>query len=248
MVVVGGRPHRDPARARARPARDARPAPAGAGAGGRPGGRPAAVSGDIRAAPRAALRERRAVRPWTRRAPRPYGRAPAMAEPLRITEDDRHREAERAPAPPSRRRIPCWPSRPRRATRRWRAPCCSATPPWPRRRRRSILPGLNTPLDPGIMAGLDKRQKEVQGIVRAWIVDHDGRGPGPRGLRRLAARGDRPGAHERQGGDRARAGDGRQDRPVGHAADDDRRRIGSSSATRSSRPSCATRWGSCRRS
>jgi hypothetical protein len=35
-----------------------------------------------------------------------------------------------------------------------------------------VLPGLNTPLDPSIMAGLDKRQKEVQAIVRAWIVEH----------------------------------------------------------------------------
>ena len=35
-----------------------------------------------------------------------------------------------------------------------------------------VVPGLNTPLDPSIMAGLDKRQKEVQARVRAWMVEH----------------------------------------------------------------------------
>jgi hypothetical protein len=34
----------------------------------------------------------------------------------------------------------------------------------------SVLPGLNSPVDPSIMAGLDKRQAELQGTVRAWIV------------------------------------------------------------------------------
>lgn len=37
-----------------------------------------------------------------------------------------------------------------------------------------VLPGLNTPLDPSIMAGLDKRQKEVEARVRAWTVEHRG--------------------------------------------------------------------------
>jgi hypothetical protein len=36
----------------------------------------------------------------------------------------------------------------------------------------TVLPGLNTQLDPSIMAGLDKRQKEVQARVRAWMVEH----------------------------------------------------------------------------
>jgi len=36
----------------------------------------------------------------------------------------------------------------------------------------SVLPGLNTPLDPSIMAGLDKRQREIQARVRAWMVEH----------------------------------------------------------------------------
>jgi hypothetical protein len=35
-----------------------------------------------------------------------------------------------------------------------------------------VLPGLNTPLDPSIMAGLDKRQKEVEATVRTWLVQH----------------------------------------------------------------------------
>jgi hypothetical protein len=35
-----------------------------------------------------------------------------------------------------------------------------------------VLPGLNTPLDPSIMAGLDKRQKEIEASVRAWLVAH----------------------------------------------------------------------------
>ena len=38
--------------------------------------------------------------------------------------------------------------------------------------RRPVVPGLNTQLDPSIMAGLDKRQKEVQARVRAWMVQH----------------------------------------------------------------------------
>jgi hypothetical protein len=33
----------------------------------------------------------------------------------------------------------------------------------------TLLPGINTPLDPSIMAGLDKRQKEVEAKVRAWL-------------------------------------------------------------------------------
>jgi hypothetical protein len=37
-----------------------------------------------------------------------------------------------------------------------------------------MLPGLNTPLDPSIMAGLDKRQKEVEKIVRGWLEEHRG--------------------------------------------------------------------------
>jgi hypothetical protein len=36
----------------------------------------------------------------------------------------------------------------------------------------TIVPGLNTPLDPSIMAGLDKRQKEVQAKVRAWLAQN----------------------------------------------------------------------------
>jgi len=35
-----------------------------------------------------------------------------------------------------------------------------------------VVPGLNTQLDPSIMAGLDKRQKEVEARVRAWMVQH----------------------------------------------------------------------------
>jgi hypothetical protein len=35
-----------------------------------------------------------------------------------------------------------------------------------------VLPGINGPLDPSIMAGLDKRQKEVEGRIRAWMVEH----------------------------------------------------------------------------
>lgn len=35
-----------------------------------------------------------------------------------------------------------------------------------------VLPGLNTPLDPSIMAGLDKRQQEVKARVRAWMIEH----------------------------------------------------------------------------
>jgi hypothetical protein len=38
-----------------------------------------------------------------------------------------------------------------------------------------ILPGLNTPLDPSVMAGLDKRQKEVEGKVRAWLAENQAR-------------------------------------------------------------------------
>jgi hypothetical protein len=36
----------------------------------------------------------------------------------------------------------------------------------------TVLPGLNTQLDPAIMAGLDKRQKEVQAKVRAWLTQN----------------------------------------------------------------------------
>jgi len=36
----------------------------------------------------------------------------------------------------------------------------------------SVVPGLNTPLDPSIMAGLDKRQREVEARVRAWLAEH----------------------------------------------------------------------------
>ena len=36
----------------------------------------------------------------------------------------------------------------------------------------SVLPGLNTPLDPSIMAGLDKRQREVEAKIRAWVGEH----------------------------------------------------------------------------
>ena len=36
----------------------------------------------------------------------------------------------------------------------------------------TIVPGLNTPLDPSVMAGLDKRQKEVEGKVRAWLAEN----------------------------------------------------------------------------
>jgi hypothetical protein len=36
----------------------------------------------------------------------------------------------------------------------------------------SVLPGLNTPLDPGIMAGLDKRQREVEAKIRGWVGEH----------------------------------------------------------------------------
>lgn len=35
-----------------------------------------------------------------------------------------------------------------------------------------VVPGLNTQLDPSIMAGLDKRKKEVEASVRAWMVQH----------------------------------------------------------------------------
>jgi hypothetical protein len=35
-----------------------------------------------------------------------------------------------------------------------------------------VVPGLNTPLDPSIMAGLEKRQQEIQARVRAWMVAH----------------------------------------------------------------------------
>src|SRR3954468_6291645 len=36
----------------------------------------------------------------------------------------------------------------------------------------SVLPGLNTPLDLSIMAGLDKRQREVETQIRAWVAAH----------------------------------------------------------------------------
>src|SRR5215210_438839 len=36
----------------------------------------------------------------------------------------------------------------------------------------SVLPGLNTPLDPSIMAGLDKRQRELEATIRAWVAAH----------------------------------------------------------------------------
>jgi hypothetical protein len=36
----------------------------------------------------------------------------------------------------------------------------------------AVLPGINTPLDPSIMAGVDKRMKEVEAKVRAWLVAH----------------------------------------------------------------------------
>jgi hypothetical protein len=36
----------------------------------------------------------------------------------------------------------------------------------------SVLPGLNTPLDPSIMAGLDKRQREIEAKVRTWVGEH----------------------------------------------------------------------------
>src|SRR4051794_20197653 len=36
----------------------------------------------------------------------------------------------------------------------------------------TVLPGLNTPLDPSIMAGLDKRQREVEAKIRAWVGEH----------------------------------------------------------------------------
>lgn len=34
-----------------------------------------------------------------------------------------------------------------------------------------VLPGLNTPLDPSIMSGLDKRQREIEGKIRAWVAE-----------------------------------------------------------------------------
>src|SRR4051794_33061533 len=36
----------------------------------------------------------------------------------------------------------------------------------------TVLPGLNTPLDPSIMAGLDKRQREIEAKIRAWVGEH----------------------------------------------------------------------------
>jgi hypothetical protein len=36
----------------------------------------------------------------------------------------------------------------------------------------AIVPGLNTPLDPSFMAGLDKRQKEVEAKIRAWLTQN----------------------------------------------------------------------------
>ena len=36
----------------------------------------------------------------------------------------------------------------------------------------SVLPGLNSPLDPSIMAGLDKRQREIEAQIRTWVGEH----------------------------------------------------------------------------
>src|SRR3954452_18972288 len=41
--------------------------------------------------------------------------------------------------------------------------------------QRDVLPGLNTPLDPSIMAGLDKRQREVEAKIRAWVAQQQDR-------------------------------------------------------------------------
>ena len=97
-----------------------------------------------------------------------------MTRPQRIPDDDRRAEEEqRTPAPPPQPPHPLLALQAAagnqavaRAVLQRDAPVAAPAPP-------VVLPGLNTPLDPGIMAGLDKRQKEVQGIVRAWLVDHD---------------------------------------------------------------------------
>jgi hypothetical protein len=90
-----------------------------------------------------------------------------MPERLREPESDGHdRQAEAPPPAPQHRLLALQAAAGNQAVARALLQRdATAAPP-------QILPGLNTPLDPSIMAGLDKRQKEVEAKIRTWLSEN----------------------------------------------------------------------------